>query len=158
MKNFILILLVLFLSVSCKKDLVKEPKRLIEKEKMIDIMYDLSLLEAIRYQHPASLDSMEVSPTRFILQKYKVDSMQFAQSNMYYASDYKNYKEMFDEVGKRLDKSKKKADSLVKIEEKKAAAKAKKEKIKGVKKDSVKIPMRKINIDSIKRKMQSGQK
>ncbi|MDR7209752.1 DUF4296 domain-containing protein [Flavobacterium piscis] len=153
MKKFILIVLVLFLSISCKKDLVKEPKQLIKKEKMIDIMYDLSLLEAIRYQNPASLDSMETSPAKFILQKYKVDSLQFAQSNMYYAADYQNYKDIYDEVGKRLEKNKKIADSLVKIEEKKAA-KAKKNKINDTKNDSVKIPVRKINIDSIKRRMQ----
>ena len=153
MRNFVLIVLVLFLSVSCKKELVKEPKKLIEKDKMIDIMYDLSLLEAIRYQNPVSLDSLETSPTKFVLQKYKVDSLQFAQSNMYYAADYSNYKEMFDEVGKRLEKNKRATDSLVKIEEKKAA-KIKKNAVKQVKKDSVKIPARKINIDSVKKRMQ----
>jgi len=153
MRNFVLIVLVLFLSVSCKKELVKEPKKLIEKDKMIDIMYDLSLLEAIRYQNPVSLDSLETSPTKFVLQKYKVDSLQFAQSNMYYAADYSNYKEMFDEVGKRLEKNKRVTDSLVKIEEKKAA-KIKKNAVKQVKKDSVKIPARKINIDSVKKRMQ----
>ena len=157
MKNFVLIILVLFLSVSCKKELVKEPKQLVEKEKMIDIMYDLSLLEAIRYQNPASLDSIETSPTKFVLQKYKVDSLQFAQSNMYYAADYNNYKEMFDEVGKRLEKNKRAADSLVKIEEKKAA-KIKKKAVKQTEKDSVKIPARKINIDSIKKRMQLRKK
>jgi len=153
MRNFVLIVLVLFLSVSCKKELVKEPKKLIEKDKMIDIMYDLSLLEAIRYQNPVSLDSLETSPTKFVLQKYKVDSLQFAQSNMYYAADYSNYKEMFDEVGKRLEKNKRATDSLVKIEEKKAA-KIKKNAVKQVKKDSIKIPARKINIDSVKKRMQ----
>ena len=153
MRNFVLIVLVLFLSVSCKKELVKEPKQLVEKDKMIDIMYDLSLLEAIRYQNPVSLDSLETSPTKFVLQKYKVDSLQFAQSNMYYAADYSNYKEMFDEVGKRLEKNKRVTDSLVKIEEKKAA-KIKKNAVKQVKKDSVKIPARKINIDSVKKRMQ----
>jgi len=158
MKNLVVVILVLFLSVSCKKDLVKEPKRLIEKEKMIDIMYDLSLLEAVRYQNPSSLDSLEISPTKFVLQKYKVDSLQFAQNNMYYAADYKTYKELFDEVGKRLEKEKKRVDSLVKIEEKKAADKAKKNKIKEIKKDSVKTPLRKINIDSIKKRMQLRKK
>ena len=153
MRNFVLIVLILFLSVSCKKELVKEPKQLVEKDKMIDIMYDLSLLEAIRYQNPVSLDSIETSPTKFVLQKYKVDSLQFAQSNMYYAADYSNYKEMFDEVGKRLEKNKRATDSLVKIEEKKAA-KIKKNAVKQVKKDSVKIPARKINIDSVKKRMQ----
>ena len=88
MKNCIVIVLVLFLSVSCKKELVKQPAKLIEKEKMIDIMYDLSLLDAMKYQNPLSLDSVETDPTKFILKKYKVDSLQFAQSNMYYAADY----------------------------------------------------------------------
>ena len=157
MKNFVVIVLVLFLSVSCKDELVKEPKQLIEKDKMIDIIYDLSLLEAIRYQNPASVDSMEMIPAKFVLQKYKVDSLQFAQNNMYYAADYKNYKEMFDEVSKRLEKNKKTADSLAKIEEKKAA-KEKKNTIKNIKKDSIKPPVRKINIDSIKRRMQLRQK
>ncbi|KAF2335711.1 DUF4296 domain-containing protein [Flavobacterium daemonense] len=127
MKNFVFIILVLFLSVSCKKELVKEPKGLIDRGKMVDIMYDLSLLEAIKYQNPLSLDSVESDPKKFIFKKYKVDSLQFAQSNIYYAADYETYKDMFDELGKRLAVQQRAADSLVKIDEKKAAKKAKKE-------------------------------
>lgn len=119
MKNCFVIVLVIFLSVSCKREVVKQPEKLIEKDKMIDIMYDLSLLEAMKYQNPISLDSIETNPTKFILKKYKVDSLQFAQNNMYYAADYENYKEMFDEVGKRLAKNQRDTDSIVKIEEKK---------------------------------------
>jgi hypothetical protein len=155
MKNFVLIILVLFLSVSCKKELVKQPNRLIERGKMIDIMYDLSLLDAIKYQNPLSLDSIDTSPTRYILQKYKVDSLQFAQSNIYYAADYDGYKDMFDQIGKRLEKKQKAADSLVKSEEKKAAAKAKAKKLKEATKDSIqKRPIKKVNIDSIRRTRQ----
>lgn len=163
MKNFVFIILVLFLSVSCKKELVKEPKRLIEKEKMIDIMYDLSLLEAIKYQNPLSLDSVNSDPKNFVLKKYKVDSLQFAQSNIYYAADYNTYKEMYDEIGKRLAVKQRAVDSIVKIEEKKAAkvAKAaakknaaKKNKVKVNPKDSIKKPSKPINIDSIRRTRQ----
>jgi len=152
MKNFIVIVLVLFLSISCKKQLVKQPAKLIEREKMVDIMYDLSLLEAMRYQKPLSLDSINSDPTNFILQKYKVDSLQFAQNNMYYASDYESYKDMFDEVNKRLAKNQRAADSLAKIDEKKAAKenKNKPKELKEVSKDSVKKVIPKINIDSIK--------
>jgi len=152
MKNFIVIVLVLFLSISCKKELVKQPANLIEREKMVDIMYDLSLLEAMRYQKPLSLDSINSDPTNFILQKYKVDSLQFAQNNMYYASDYESYKDMFDEVNKRLAKNQRAADSLAKIDEKKAAKenKNKPKELKEVSKDSVKKVIPKINIDSIK--------
>ena len=163
MKNFVFIILVLFLSVSCKKELVKEPAKLIEKEKMIDIIYDLSLLDAIKYQQPLSLDSVESNPTKFIFRKYKVDSLQFAKSNMYYAADYDSYKEMFDEINARLDKEKKTTEIKLKAEEKKAAkakkiadakkaAEAKKKKLKETPKDSVKKKViKKVNIDSIKR-------
>ncbi len=164
MKNFVFIILVLFLAVSCKKDLVKEPKRLIEREKMIDIMYDISILDAIKYNNPLSLDSLDGNAKQFILRKYKVDSLQFAQSNMYYASDYENYKDMFDQISKRLEKNQKKADSLLKIEEKKAA-KANKDKAKKgeptgpvPKPDEVKQPVKKINIDSIRKARQAARR
>ncbi|WP_204251782.1 DUF4296 domain-containing protein [Flavobacterium tistrianum] len=148
MKNFIVIILVLFLSISCKKDVVKQPAKLIEKDKMIDIMYDLSLLEAMRYQKPLSMDSVDNDPKRFILKKYKVDSLQFAQSNMYYASDYDSYKDMFDQVNKRIEVNQRAADSLVKIDEKKAAKEARK-KLKEMSKDPVQKTTPKVNIDSI---------
>lgn len=148
-------MLVLFLSVSCKKELVKEPAKLIEKGKMIDIMYDLSLLDAMKYQNPLSLDSVQTDPTRFILKKYKVDSLQFAQSNKYYATDYETYKEMFDEIGKRIAVNQRAADSIVKIEDKKAA-KEKKNKDKDSIKEAVKKPLKQqVNVDSIRRLIQS---
>ncbi|MEL1255075.1 DUF4296 domain-containing protein [Flavobacterium sp. DGU38] len=155
MKNFVFIVLVLFLSVSCKKELVKEPAKLIEKEKMIDIIYDLSLLEAIKYQQPLTLDSLESNPKKFIFKKYKVDSLQFAQSNMYYAADFDTYKEMFDEISARLEKEKKSNEKKLKAEEKKAKAKkdaeAKKKKSKETPKDSIKKTTKKVNLDSVKR-------
>jgi len=151
MKNCVILLLVVFLSVSCKKDLVKQPAKLIEKEKMIDIMYDLSILEAMKYQNPVSIDSSETNPTKFILKKYKVDSLQFAQSNQYYATDYESYKEMFDEISKRLAVQQRATDSIVKIEEKKAAKEAKKKPKDTVAKPAVKKPLTQAEIDAINR-------
>ncbi|WP_431243222.1 DUF4296 domain-containing protein [Flavobacterium sp. P21] len=133
MKNFVFIILVLFLSVSCKKEIVKEPKGLIEREKMIDIMYDLSLLEAMKYQNPLSLDSVESDPKKFIFKKYKVDSLQFAQSNIYYASDYETYKELYDELGKRLQVKERATDSILQIEEKKRQKRLKRKQMKNQK-------------------------
>ena len=120
MKN-ILFLAILTL-VGCKEDLVKKPNHLIERSQMIDIMYDLSLLEALKYQNPTVLDSNQIRPKQFIYSKYKIDSLQLAQNNVYYASDYKNYKIMFDEVVQRIERDKKKALFLSKLEEKKNKA------------------------------------
>lgn len=105
--------------LGCKDDLVKQPKHLIGRSQMVNIMYDLSLLDAIKYQNPAVLDSNQINPKQYIYKKYGVDSLQLAQNNVYYASDYTNYKLMFDEVVKRIENDKKKARALIKVEEKK---------------------------------------
>lgn len=118
MKKSISLLAILAL-LGCKEDLVKKPDRLIEKSKMMDIMYDLALLEAIKYQNPAVLDSNQIRPKQFIYKKYKIDSLQLAQNNRYYAADYKSYKVMFESVVKIIENEKKRANTIIKLEEKK---------------------------------------
>jgi hypothetical protein len=85
----------------------------------MNIMYDLALLEAIKYQSPTVLDSNQIRPKQFIYKKYKIDSLQLAQNNVYYAADYKSYKIMFEEVVKRIAIEKKRANAAVKLEQKK---------------------------------------
>ncbi len=111
--------IVLILLVGCKNELVKEPKRLIEREKMVDIMYDLSLLEGMKAQNPALMDSIKYTSNQYIYKKYKIDSIQFAQSNIYYAADYKEYEKMYNQIKTRLDKEKNQVNSLIKAEAKK---------------------------------------
>jgi hypothetical protein len=118
MKKSISLLAILAL-LGCKEDLVKKPDLLIEKSKMMDIMYDLALLEAIKYQNPAVLDSNQIRPKQFIYKKYKIDSLQLAQNNKYYAADYKSYKVMFESVVKRIENEKKRVNAVIKLEEKK---------------------------------------
>ena len=119
MKKIVLFLAILTLFISCKEEAVKKPERLIDKDVMVDIMYDISILDAIRYQNPTSIDSFKINARDFVYKKYKVDSVQFVKSNIYYSSDYQDYKLMFDQVNKRIDRQKKVTDSLIKLEEKK---------------------------------------
>ncbi|TDE01381.1 DUF4296 domain-containing protein [Flavobacterium sandaracinum] len=119
MGKTITFILILTLFISCKEELVQKPDRLVEKDVMVNVMVDLSILEAIKYQNPASLDTFKINPRDFIYKKYKIDSLQFAKSNVYYASDYEDYKLMFEQIVKRLDAKKKSADSLVNLEKKK---------------------------------------
>ena len=118
MKKRISLLAILAL-IGCKEDLVKKPDLLIERSKMMDIMYDMALLEAVKYQNPTVLDSNQIRPKQFIYKKYKIDSLQLAQNNVYYAADYKSYKIMFEEVVKRIANEKKRANAAVKLEQKK---------------------------------------
>jgi hypothetical protein len=121
MKKILLLLTVLIGFISCKEDAVDKPDNLIAKDKMIDVMYDLSILDAIKYQNPTSLETYKINPSQYIYKKYKVDSAQFAQSNIYYASNYTDYKDMYDELIKRIDEKKTVLDSLVIREDKKQA-------------------------------------
>jgi len=157
MKKIIPFLVLLTILFSCKNEIVKKPNRLIEKEKMVNVMYDLSILEAIRNQNPNSLETRKINPTEYIYKKHKIDSIQFVQSNAYYASDYKEYKLMYDQVKSRLDKRKSSVESLVKIESKKSKARKIAEgKLKAKKvADSIKKAKKEIKIkkesDSIKK-------
>lgn len=152
MKRVVFCLVILVAFASCKEEAVKEPDHLIEKGVMVDIMYDLSLLEAIRYNNPAALNEHQIVPSEYIYKKYKIDSLQFVQNNKYYASDYAEYKLMYDEINKRLEKNKAEADSLIKAKNKKALllkkAKAKKE----AKAKAAKAKLRKV-ADSTKTKV-----
>ena len=119
MKKIITFLTIITLFVSCKDEVVNKPEQLIEKDVMVNIMYDLSILEAIKNQNPASLDTFKINSRDYIFKKYKIDSVQFAKSNVYYAADYNEYKSMFEQISKRLETNQKKVDSLIKLEKKK---------------------------------------
>jgi ribonuclease D len=106
MKRNIAVICLLFLIVSCNHTIDK-PKNLIEKDKMVNILYDLSLLEAIKAQHiNGGLDNKTAN--KYIYEKYKIDSVQLAQSNKYYASDIEEYKKIFEQVKAKLEEESKK--------------------------------------------------
>lgn len=118
MKIVIVFLSFLFL-VSCGNSVTDKPDRLIDEEVMVDIFYDLALLEAIKAVNPISLEKNNITTNEYIYKKYQIDSLQFAQSNQYYASELKEYKKMYAKVNKRLADKKVALDSLQKIEDKK---------------------------------------
>lgn len=122
MKKILSLFILIASFFSCNKDLVEKPDNLIDKKVMKDIFYDTSLLEAVRYQDPDSLYKNGVNPKTYIFKKYKIDSIQFAKSQAYYASDYREYKKMFDDVNDRLKKEKAAVDLINKKAEKKEAA------------------------------------
>jgi hypothetical protein len=136
MKKLISLFALVTVFLSCNKDLVEKPDNLIDKKVMGDIYYDMSILEALKYQNPNSLYAHGINPKTYIFKKYKIDSLQFAKSNAYYAADYREYKKMYDGLNDRLEKEKKAVDLIVNKEAKKAAA-LKKAKAKKVQ-DSIK--------------------
>jgi outer membrane protein assembly factor BamE (lipoprotein component of BamABCDE complex) len=157
MKKIIPFLIVLLVLFACKKELVKEPKSLIEREKMVNIMYDLSLLEAMRMENPILMDSFKNNSNQYVFKKYKIDSVQFAQSNIFYAANYKEYEKMYNQVKSRIDLKKKQIDSVKKSENMKKMLKEKaKEKLK-LKKEADSIKKAKLKTTKEKDSLKKGQ-
>ena len=85
--------LALFLA-SCNHNAVEKPDDLIEEDVMTDILYDLSIMEAIKSQSPYAPQNQSMNPKDYIYKKYKIDSLQFATSNRYYISQIEEFKNM----------------------------------------------------------------
>lgn len=123
MKKAVFLFTVVALFISCNKDLVEKPDNLIDKKVMADILYDMSILVALKYQGSDSLIAYGINPKTYIFKKYKIDSLQLAKSTAFYAADYREYKKMFDNLNDRLKKEKLRIDLIVMKEAKKEAKK-----------------------------------
>jgi hypothetical protein len=159
MKKIVFLFILIALFLSCNKDLVEKPDNLIDKKVMATIFYDMTILDAIKYQNPDSLYKNGINPKTYIFKKYKIDSIQFAKSNAYYATDYREYKKMFDDLNNRLKKEKEAIDLINKKAEKKKTAltKAKGKKIqdsikKVQKQKELKIKKEKDSVNEAKKK------
>ena len=110
MKKLLLFFIgLVFVTSSCNNAAVEKPNNLLEEDEMVDMIYDLSLLDAMRNQGSFSQKKYPTS-TEFLIQKYKIDSLTFAKNTLYYASDLKKYKRIYDSVKKRLDNESKKVN------------------------------------------------
>lgn len=106
------ILIGLLLVVGCTSS-VEKPKNLIGKDQMVNVLYDLSLLQAVRMQN-ISGGINQKGINEYIFKKYKIDSVQLAQSNKYYASDLEEYKKIVAAVKVKLEAdAKKNGDPVV---------------------------------------------
>ncbi len=108
-------IIVAFLFLSCSSD-VQKPDNLIPEDAMVEIFYDLAIMDAIKSHNPLSLETYGVQPDNYIYKKYGVDSLQFANSNKYYAADIKKYKSMYVKVNDRLKSEKAQVDEVIKKE------------------------------------------
>ncbi|RVT78369.1 DUF4296 domain-containing protein [Flavobacterium sufflavum] len=153
MKKTVFFLVIIMLFFGCKEETVKEPDHLIDKEVMQNIIYDLSLLEAIKYNEPNTTENYRVNPKEFIYRKYKIDSAQFAQNNIYYASNFDEYKAMYDNVIKRIDGKKAVIDAVLKKEAKRDSLIAQKKRTDSIQKvKKIALVKKKDSLQKIKKK------
>ena len=98
--TFLSLCLLLF---SCGEKVIEPPKDLISKDKMAAILYDLAILNSTKGTNPAILKNNNIELMPFIFKKYKIDSLQFVASDVYYASIPLQYQSIYETVEKRLE-------------------------------------------------------
>jgi len=139
-KNISVILVLCLLVMACNGyDRPKKPDNLISKDKMSEVLYDLYIINAAKGVNRKLLEANGFIPETYVLTKYNIDSLQFAESNGYYSFDTDVYKVIIDDVKTRLEKEKEEFDVLKKAEDE--IAKIERDslnKIKIQKKDSIK--------------------
>ncbi|NRB60582.1 MAG: DUF4296 domain-containing protein [Winogradskyella sp.] len=138
MKRFYSLLLTLFFLACTNSGKPEKPKNLISKNKMEAVLFDLYVVSGAKGVNKKLLETKGFEPETYVLTKHNIDSLQFAESNAYYAFDSDNYKSMIENVKSRIEKEKKKLED----EEKEL------DKIEQRKKDSIKA-VRKRKNDSI---------
>lgn len=110
---------------------MERPENLIAKEKMVDILRDLAILNAGRTTNVAILHKNDLEPMPYLYAKYGIDSTQFSDSDRYYASLPEEYEDIYAKVEARLEKEKeeiaelKRVNDSIKIKERELKREAK---------------------------------
>lgn len=100
----------------CSNKTPKKPKNLIPMETMEQVLYDVYMLNAIKISNKKLLQKEEVSFQNEIFDKYQIDSLQFVDSNNFYASDFESYSVLIERIKMRMNSNKKEVEQLVEHE------------------------------------------
>lgn len=117
MKKLLAISIFALLCFGCEPNLKpKKPDNLIPKDKMTELLYDMFITSSAKGVSRTKFEKLGLNPERYILRKYGIDSLQFAESNDYYTYDIEAYKSMIEKVKSRISAEKEKYAAIEKEE------------------------------------------
>ena len=105
MKKIIFIAIIIFgcNNVSQKNPI---PENLISEEKMIDVIYEMTLISVSKGVNRRVLENNGVVPEKYIFNKYNIDSLQFTLSNQFYSNHLETYLRIYNRVKEKLEENK----------------------------------------------------
>ncbi|CAM4234918.1 DUF4296 domain-containing protein [Zobellia nedashkovskayae] len=121
----LVIVLIFFSFTSCNETLLEKPKNIIPKEKMVEILQDLAIVNAAKTTNLQVLRDNGVEPMDYIFNKYSIDSLQLVESDRYYASLPVEYEKIYKEVEANLERDAKALEDQKKINDSLRVAKEK---------------------------------
>ena len=106
--NKLKVIIILIFVLGCNNSLTQKPIPidLISQEKMVDIIYDMTLINVAKGINKSILENNGIIPEQYLFNKHSIDSTLFARSNEYYSNDLKTYQMIYDNVKIKLEKNK----------------------------------------------------
>ena len=103
MKQVLFLFVSLFV-LSCSMNPVPKPDILLDEEVMVNIIYDISILQATDGSMSYKLSDHNIKMDQYIFEKYKIDSITYRENQRYYAADARKYKKIYKKVIERFEK------------------------------------------------------
>jgi len=99
--------------ISCQNiEEVKKPDNLISEDKMVDVLTELSILNSAKNKNKRILEATGLQPDTYLYSKYKIDSLQLAESTTYYAKKYDQFEGIYQKVKQNLEVMKSKMEVI----------------------------------------------
>ena len=113
MKTAFLLVIIVFL-MSCENLEMKKPFNLISENQMVEILYDVVLINSAKNVNKQLLEKNIKNPEAYIYKKHNIDSLQFVESNAYYTFKSDIYKSIYEKLELKLTTQKTEHEALVK--------------------------------------------
>lgn len=79
------------------------PDNLLSKEKMVEVLYDVYILNAAKGASKTVLEKNGIFPEDYVFKKHNIDSLQFAESNAYYGFYVEEYESILSRLEQKID-------------------------------------------------------
>ena len=118
------ILLAFLIWLGCApQNSVEPPEQLISPEKMEDVLYDLSLIKALKNTNFQKEESKSILTPDYLFNKHNIDSLQWEENLRYYSKNPKQFLLIYKKVQERYPQVLDSIDTLLLRENKKIISK-----------------------------------
>lgn len=84
----------------------KKPANLLSEDQMVAVIADMAILSSAKGVNKKRIEENGIIPDEYIYKKNNIDSVSFAESNLYYAFDIETYDSIYARVKDTLYKKK----------------------------------------------------
>ena len=99
----IAVLFSILIFMSCGNSTVKKPANLISEDQMVEILFDVILINSAKGVNKQLLQNKIENPLNYIYRTHGIDSLQFTESNTYYTYHTDQYNTIYEKVESKLD-------------------------------------------------------